>query len=116
VPLVTRTVAEIAWLPVDAQVAPVMPPPPLLLLLELLLLELLLELELELLELDEPVAPYEQYRGLPTPIAGNREAEQVSGPVNVAYTNVPDLPYATERVPLNEQVSPSLAHLVYPDG
>ena len=89
-------VAVIDWLPLDVQVAPVMPPPPLLLdedeLLELEL-ELLLELELELLlELDDPVPPYEQYRGLPTPIAGNRDAEQVIGPVNVAYTNVPDLP------------------------
>jgi hypothetical protein len=89
-------VAVIDWLPLDVHVAPVMPPPPLLLLLldedELLELELLL-LELELLlELDDPVPPYEQYRGLPTPIDGNREAEQVIGPVNVAYTNVPDLP------------------------
>ena len=85
-------VAETVTLPVDEQVAPVMLPPP------LLLLELLLELELELdelellLELDDPVAPYEQYRGVPTLVDGNREAEQVIGPVNVAYTKVPDLP------------------------
>ncbi|GFE79430.1 hypothetical protein GCM10011487_14300 [Steroidobacter agaridevorans] len=59
-----------------------------------------------------PVGPYEQYRGLPTLIAGNKEAEQLMGPVCVAYTNVPDLPYATERVPLNVHVSPSLAHFV----
>jgi hypothetical protein len=45
-------------------------------------------------------------------IAGNRDAWQVIGPVSVAYTNVPDLPYATERVPVNEHVEPSLAHLV----
>lgn len=111
-------------LPVEVQVAPVIPPPLLLLLLlELLLVELLelLELELELvleleLELEDPLFEYEQYRGLPTPVAGNSEAEQVIGPVNVANTNVPDFPYATERDPLNEQVAPSLAHLVYPDG
>jgi hypothetical protein len=62
VPLVTRTVALIDWLPVELQVAPVMPPLPLLLLLldELLLEELdELELELELLLL-EPVFEYEQ--------------------------------------------------------
>jgi hypothetical protein len=61
VPLVTRTVALIDWLPVELQVAPVMPPlPPLLLLDELLLEELdELELELELLLL-EPVFEYEQ--------------------------------------------------------
>jgi len=29
---------------------------------------------------------------VPTLIDGNNEAEQVIGPVNVAYTNVPDLP------------------------
>ena len=58
-------VAVIDWLPVDEQVAPVMPPPPLLLLddevleLELLVDDELLEVEL-LLELDEPVGPYEQ--------------------------------------------------------
>jgi hypothetical protein len=83
---VTRTVALMDVLLVEVQVAPVMPPPPLL-----LDEDELLELEL-LLELEDPVPPYEQYRGLPTPIAGNREAEQVMGPVNVAYTNVPDLP------------------------
>jgi len=49
---------------------------------------------------------------LPTPIDGNNDAWQVIGPVSVAYTKVPDLPYATERVPVNEQVAPSLAHLV----
>ena len=64
------------------------------------------------LELDEPVGPYEQYRGVPTLVAGNNEAEQLSGPVSVANTNVPALPYATERVPLNVHVSPSLAHFV----
>ena len=58
-------VAEIDWLPLDEQVAPVMLPPPLLddELLELLL-ELVDELELELLllelELDEPLFEYEQ--------------------------------------------------------
>src|SRR5882672_9128454 len=54
VPLVTRMVEVIDWLPVDVQVAPVMLPPPLLLLLldeELVELELLLDVEL-LLELD----------------------------------------------------------------
>jgi hypothetical protein len=62
VPLVTRTVALIDWLPVELQVAPVMPPlPPLLLLLDELLLEELDELELELeLLLLEPVFEYEQ--------------------------------------------------------
>lgn len=79
-------VAVIDWLPVDEQVAPVMPPPP------LLLDEELLDEELLELELDDPVGPYEQYRGFPTLIDGNSEAEQVIGPVNVAYTNVPDFP------------------------
>jgi hypothetical protein len=64
VPLVTRTVAEIDWLPVELQVAPVMPPPPLLLLDELELDDELLELLLELveleLELEEPEFEYEQ--------------------------------------------------------
>ena|SRR5690349_16850024 len=106
-------VDEMDTLPDDEHVAPVMPPPPLLEdeLLELELeLVLLLDEEL-LLELDA-VPPYEQYRGLPTLVDGNKDAEQVIGPVRFAYTNEPDLPYATERVPLNEQVSPSLAHLV----
>jgi hypothetical protein len=58
------------------------------------------------------VGPNEQYRGVPTLIAGNNEAEQAIGPVSVANTNVPDLPYATERVPLNVHVSPSLPHFV----
>ena len=94
VPLVILIVAVIDWLPLDEQVAPVMPPPPLLLLEDELLEVELLELEVELLlELElEPVPPYEQYRGEPTLIDGNREAEQVIGPVNVAYTNVPDFP------------------------
>jgi len=61
VPLVTRTVALIDWLPEELQVAPVMPPLPLLLLDELLLEELdELELELLLLDEDEPVFEYEQ--------------------------------------------------------
>jgi len=68
VPLVTRMVAVMDVLPVDVQVAPVIPPPPLLLDEdELLVLELEVELELVellVLELDEPVPPYEQYRGL----------------------------------------------------
>jgi hypothetical protein len=61
VPLVTRTVALIDWLPEELQVAPVMLPLPLLLLDELLLEELeeLDELEL-LLDEDEPVFEYEQ--------------------------------------------------------
>jgi len=45
-------------------------------------------------------------------VDGNSDAEHVIGPVRVAYTNVPALPYATERVPLKVQVSPSFAHLV----
>jgi hypothetical protein len=49
-------------------------------------------------------------------IGGNSAAEQVIGPVSVAYTNVPALPYATEREPLKVQVEPSLAHLVKPAG
>ena len=60
VPLVTRMVAVIDWLPEDEQVAPVMPPPPLLLVedelveLELVELELVLLLDVELLlELDD---------------------------------------------------------------
>ena len=61
-PLVTRTVALIDVLPVELQVAPVMPPDPLL--LEELELELLLEeldeLVLLLLDDDEPVFEYEQ--------------------------------------------------------
>ena len=85
-------------LPEEVQVAPVMLPPPLELLLdedELLVLELDVELELVellVLELDEPVPAYEQYRGLPTLVDGNSDAEQVIGPVSVAYTNEPDLP------------------------
>jgi hypothetical protein len=39
--------------------------------------------ELELEE-PEPTAPYEQYRGVPTLMAGNSEAEQLIGPVSVA--------------------------------
>jgi hypothetical protein len=85
-------VAVIDVLPVDVQVAPVMEPPPLLDVE--LLLELVLELlvEVELLELDDAVPPYEQYRGLATLVEGNREAEQVIGPVRFAYTNEPDFP------------------------
>ena len=60
----------------------------------------------------ESGAPNEQYRGVSTLIGGNNAAAQVSGPVKVANTNVPDLPYATERVPVNEHVDPSLAHFV----
>jgi hypothetical protein len=120
VPLVTRIVAVIDVLPEDVHVAPVIPPPPLdedELVLELEVeLELVELVELLVLELDEPVFEYEQYRGLSTLIDGNSEPEQVIGPVSVAYTNVPDLPYATDRVPVNEQVAPSLAHLVYPEG
>jgi hypothetical protein len=41
---------------------------------------------------------------LPALLDGNNDEEQVIGPVNVAYTNDPALPYATERVPENEQV------------
>jgi hypothetical protein len=62
VPLVTRTVALIDWLPVELQVAPVMLPLPLLLDEELeleLLLDELDEVELLLL-LEEPVFEYEQ--------------------------------------------------------
>jgi hypothetical protein len=64
VPLVTRTVAEIDWLPDDEHVAPVMPP------LDELLLDVLLdeveldevdELDVELeLELEDPEFEYEQ--------------------------------------------------------
>jgi hypothetical protein len=91
-------VAVIDWLPEDEQVAPVMLPPPLLVedeLVEdeLVELELVLLLDVELLlELDDPVPPYEQYRGLPTLVDGNSEAEQVIGPVRVAYTKLPDFP------------------------
>jgi hypothetical protein len=63
VPLVTRTVALMEVVPVEVQVAPVIPPEPLLLLEELeLLLDVLDELELVLLLLDddEPVFEYEQ--------------------------------------------------------
>lgn len=49
-------------------------------------------------------------------MGGNKDAEQVMGPVRVENTNVPALPYATEREPLNVQVSPSLAHFVKPLG
>jgi len=45
-------------------------------------------------------------------VAGNSDAVQLIGPVSVAYTKVPALPYATERVPVNVQVAPSLAHFV----
>jgi hypothetical protein len=92
-------VAVMDVLPEDVQVAPVMLPPPLLLDEdELLVLELEVELELVelvellVLELDEPEFEYEQYRGLPTLLEGNSDAEHVIGPVNVAYTNEPDLP------------------------
>jgi hypothetical protein len=64
VPLVTRTVAVIDWLPEDEHVAPVIPP------LELLLDDVLLddveldevdELDVELeLELEDPEFEYEQ--------------------------------------------------------
>ena len=84
-PLVTRIVELTVTLPVELQVAPVIPPPPLELLLELELLELddeeLLELEDEL---EDPEFEYEQYRGLPTLIDGNNEPWQVIGPVSVA--------------------------------
>jgi hypothetical protein len=56
--------------------------------LELVLLELVLELDVELLDVDEldepPAGPYEQYRGVPTLMDGNSEAEQLIGPVSVA--------------------------------
>ena len=75
--------------PLTPAVLPGVPP---LLELELeveLLDELVLELEVELelvLELEEPdpVAAYEQYRGVATLVAGNNEAVQVIGPVRVA--------------------------------
>ena len=62
-PLPLDELLELELLDEDEQVAPVMPPPPLLLLELLLELELELELDEELellLELDEPVPPYEQ--------------------------------------------------------
>jgi hypothetical protein len=66
VPLVTRIVAVIDWLPVDEQVAPVMPPLDELLLLEDVLLDEVeldevdeLDVELEL-ELEDPEFEYEQ--------------------------------------------------------
>lgn len=45
-------------------------------------------------------------------LAGNRDALQLKLPLRVAYTNTPDLPNATLRVPLIEQVAPSLAHFL----
>jgi hypothetical protein len=65
VPLVTRIVAVMDWLPVDEQVAPVMPPLDELLLDDVLLDEVELdevdELEVELeLELEDPEFEYEQ--------------------------------------------------------
>jgi hypothetical protein len=64
VPLVTRTVAVIDWLPEDEQVAPVIPPPELLLedvLLDEVELDDVDELDVELeLELEEPEFEYEQ--------------------------------------------------------
>jgi len=63
VPLVTRIVADTVTLPVEEQVAPVMPPPPLdeveELVLDVELVDDVLEVEL-VLELDEPEPPYEQ--------------------------------------------------------
>jgi hypothetical protein len=66
VPLVTRIVAVIDWLPVDEQVAPVMPPDDELLLEDVLLDEVELDEVDELdvdeleLELEDPEPPYEQ--------------------------------------------------------
>ncbi|WP_223871716.1 hypothetical protein [Candidatus Dactylopiibacterium carminicum] len=71
------------------------------------LLELLEEALLLVLEPE-----YEHQRVPLIEFDGNNEAWHVNEPVSVAYTNVPDLPKATERVPLMLQVSPSLTHLV----
>ena len=64
VPLVTRTVALIDWLPVDEHVAPVIPPPDELLedvLLDEVELDEVDELDVELvLELEDPEFEYEQ--------------------------------------------------------
>ncbi|GAB2902813.1 hypothetical protein GCM10027046_35050 [Uliginosibacterium flavum] len=46
-------------------------------------------------------------------LAGKAEPVQAKLPVLVAYTNAPDLPSATDRVPVIVQVAPVFcAHLV----
>lgn len=81
------------------------------------LLDELDELELdeeELLEDEElVVAPYEHQAELVKLLAGKAEPVQAKLPVLVAYTNAPDLPSATERVPVIVQVAPVFCtHLV----
>ncbi|MEC5385311.1 hypothetical protein VVD49_06225 [Uliginosibacterium sp. H3] len=83
------------------------------------LLEELLATELEeevatLLELDELVVPaYEHQAEVVKVLDGKLLDEHTTLVVNVPYTKLPDLPSATERVPLNEQLAPVFcAHLV----
>ncbi len=69
----------------------------------------------ELLELeDEPdaVGPIEHQAELLKLLDGNSAGSQVKLPVSVAYTKEPDLPRATEWVPLMLQVPPTCAHFV----
>jgi hypothetical protein len=85
---------------------------------ELLLEEELLELDEELLELlVEPpvvVGAYEHHAEVTPEYAPPKfELEQATPLVKVPYTKLPDLPSATWRVPLKEQVAPVFcAHLV----
>ncbi len=87
-----------------------------------LLLALLDELELAveldaLLEEVVTVGPTEHQavlvKALP-PV--NSDRAQVKLPVSVAYTKLPDLPSATEWVPVIVQLDPTWAHFVYPVG
>jgi hypothetical protein len=80
-------------------------------------LELLLE-EDELLELPVVVGAYEhQAEVIPEYAPPKFELEQATLLVKVPNTKLPDLPKATWRVPLKEQVAPVFcAHLVYPSG
>jgi hypothetical protein len=89
--------------------------------LEEALLDELLDLDedTELAALEElPVAvgPTEHHALAVKLFAGNSEVWQVKLPVNVAYTNDPDLPSATVCVPVIVHALPTCAHFVYPLG
>ncbi|GAA5172246.1 hypothetical protein [Viridibacterium curvum] len=66
-------------------------------------------------ELDEALAvgAYEHHAEVPKLLLGKALPVHAKLPVLVAYTNVPDFPSATERVPLMVQVAPVFcAHFV----
>ena len=108
-------------MPPQSTVPPLMIAPFLQELLPPELLEELLEDEDELLDeedeelLDELLvdAAYEHQAEAGKLLDGKFELEQATLVVKVPYTNEPDLPKATWRVPLKEQVAPVFcAHLV----